>query len=598
VAYAEKRGRGRQPWRVKYKLPSGIEASESGFETKAAALVWGRDQEARIREGRWTDPNAGKITVSDWIDRWLAIQDVGVSTADNRQYLIRRFLQPAWGTSALNSLSTEAITRWENGLPARAGISRRTARDARSLLCTILGDAAAAKPPLIPYNPALRPRNRGSRTGRRLDRGPQRVWATPLQTLQLAERAALLTGRDDDFTMIVTIGYTGVRWGEAIGLEREYVHPAEIQVEWQLREVNGVFHRLPPKDDSYRSINWEPCLPVDLPGFLADLISRQIQARPGQRCSCAARHGGTGQYVFLGPDGGHYRRSNYARRVFRPACDGRYEPAPDRPPRLVISDATIWPGLPVTTWPAIPPDNDPAAEFTPPRGRGIPVIPDGTPLACWLPLKPGLTPHGLRHSHKTSSEDGIPEILAEQRLGHEVPGMRGRYAHASARMRGDLKAALQVRWDDSLRARAAIDPHSPVPLLDKLLAPFRGEISGSAAPLTPQETRQHRPASVDSEKLISQIPPRTAEDPTLSGRVGSVQRASDLAKHEILRVELRGFEPLTPSMRTRCATGLRYSPKTGASVANSEHRSLPCSRPWPARTPRRVLAVKSADISQ
>src|SRR5258708_38809489 len=29
-------------------------------------------------------------------------------------------------------------------------------------------------------------------------------------------------------------------------------------------------------------------------------------------------------------------------------------------------------------------------------------------------------------------------------------------------------------------------------------------------------------------------------------------------------VELRGFEPLTPSMRTRCATGLRYSPKTGS----------------------------------
>ncbi|MEA2424988.1 MAG: hypothetical protein QOH13_1398 [Thermoleophilaceae bacterium] len=27
-----------------------------------------------------------------------------------------------------------------------------------------------------------------------------------------------------------------------------------------------------------------------------------------------------------------------------------------------------------------------------------------------------------------------------------------------------------------------------------------------------------------------------------------------------LYVELRGFEPLTPSMRTRCATGLRHSP--------------------------------------
>jgi hypothetical protein len=41
VAYAEKRGKGRQPWRVKYKLPDGTETSESAFETKAAALAWG-----------------------------------------------------------------------------------------------------------------------------------------------------------------------------------------------------------------------------------------------------------------------------------------------------------------------------------------------------------------------------------------------------------------------------------------------------------------------------------------------------------------------------------------------------------------------------
>jgi hypothetical protein len=34
-------------------------------------------------------------------------------------------------------------------------------------------------------------------------------------------------------------------------------------------------------------------------------------------------------------------------------------------------------------------------------------------------------------------------------------------------------------------------------------------------------------------------------------------------------VELRGFEPLTPSMRTRCATGLRYSPNNVVSLANS-----------------------------
>jgi integrase len=564
MAYAEKRGKGPLPWRVKYKLASGTEDSESGFETKAAALAWGRDQEARIREGRWTDPNAGKITVSEWIGRWLAMQDVGISTEENREYLIRRFLLPAWGASALNSLSTEEITRWENGLPAKTQVSRRTARDARSLLCTILGDAAAAKPPLIPYNPALRPRNRGRRTGRKLDRAPQKAWATPLQALLLAERAALLSGRYDDFTMIITIGYTGMRWGETIGLERGFVRASEIQVEWQLREINGRFHRLPPKDDSYRSTSWEPCLPVDLPEFLADLITRQVDASPRQRCNCAGQHGGSGNYVFLGPDGGHYRRSNYARRVFRPACDGRHESTGSRPARLVIADTTVWPGIPIAAWPSAQPpdapeagtDADQHAGFTPPRGRGIPTIPEDTPLACWLPLKSVLTSHGLRHSHKTwMAEDGIPEILAEQRLGHEVPGMRGLYAHASDRMRDELKTALQARWEDSLRARAAIHPHSPVPLLDELLAPFRAEIQQSAEPMTPRGTRQ-KPATRtttpgEREKLISQIPPRPAKDPTPRVRMGPKRRASDLARHQNQAVELRGFEPLTPSMRTK-----------------------------------------------
>jgi hypothetical protein len=79
-------------------------------------------------------------------------------------------------------------------------------------------------------------------------------------------------------------------------------------------------------------------------------------------------------------------------------------------------------------------------------------------------------------------EDGIPEILAEQRLGHQVPGMRGLYAHASQQMREKLTAALQARWDESLRQRAAIDPHSPVPLLDNLLAPIRAAPAGHPGP--------------------------------------------------------------------------------------------------------------------
>ncbi len=51
--------------------------------------------------------------------------------------------------------------------------------------------------------------------------------------------------------------------------------------------------------------------------------------------------------------------------------------------------------------------------------------------------------------------------------------MRGLYAHASQRMRDELTAHLQARWEESLRERAAIYPHSSVPLLETLRAPFR-----------------------------------------------------------------------------------------------------------------------------
>jgi hypothetical protein len=42
-------------------------------------------------------------------------------------------------------------------------------------------------------------------------------------------------------------------------------------------------------------------------------------------------------------------------------------------------------------------------------------------------------------------------------------------------MRDELTADLQARWKESLRERAAINPHSTVPVLDTMLAPFRTE---------------------------------------------------------------------------------------------------------------------------
>jgi hypothetical protein len=74
-------------------------------------------------------------------------------------------------------------------------------------------------------------RGRGKRAGRSLDRGPGKAATSPLGALLIAERAALLSRRDDEFVVCLLLAYTGMRWGEIVGLETEFVRPGSIRIE-------------------------------------------------------------------------------------------------------------------------------------------------------------------------------------------------------------------------------------------------------------------------------------------------------------------------------------------------------------------------------
>ena len=181
-----------------------------------------------------------------------------------------------------------------------------------------------------------------------------------------------MTGRDEDFTMILTIGYTGLRWGEAIGLERGYLRPGEIHVEWQLRELNGRFHRLPPKDDSYRSPAWEPCLPCQLAAF-PDRPARPPDPGPPASALRLRRPARRQRPVRLPRP---RRRPLPAQQLRPPRVPPRLRRTPRssrRPTRgkLVIADATTWPGIPIAAWPPAGPSPD----YAPPQRPGHPGHP-------------------------------------------------------------------------------------------------------------------------------------------------------------------------------------------------------------------------------
>jgi hypothetical protein len=97
--------------------------------------------------------------------------------------------------------------------------------------------------------------------------------------------------------------------------------------------------------------------------------------------------------------------------------------------------------------------------------------------------------HGL---HTWMDEDGIPDVLKTERMGHEMPGMHGVYGHVSAVMRADLRAALQERWENSLRDRSRLSPRSAVPTLDALLAAQRPAPAGLSS--QNRTSAENRPA--------------------------------------------------------------------------------------------------------
>jgi len=79
----------------------------------------------------------------------------------------------------------------------------------------------------------------------------------------------------------------------------------------------------------------------------------------------------------------------------------------------------------------------------------------GRATVNWLPIAAGLTPHGLRHSHKSlMGELGTPEVLSRKRLGHGLGGMAGIYGHVTPVMRMELMSALTECWRQALEARA------------------------------------------------------------------------------------------------------------------------------------------------
>lgn len=461
---------------------------DEGEVRRTAAVAENRD-----RGGGRPEPSLGQETFGEYANRWYEAQDLAASTMQNYKRHIEEHLLPDFEDKALASILRTDVDLWER--KENAVYAASSVRTWRATLHVIFEDAIYEG--LITTNPAARRRGRGKRAGRSRNRGPEKVVTDALGILLTAERAALLSGRDDEFVAVVLKGYTGMRWGEIVGLETEFARPSSVRVEWQLYELDtGELVRCPPKDDSYRTI--------DSMDWLAALVAKHVARTKPKPCLChgkayvfrgqgTTRTGGhqgaklvdvarqaevstgTVSNVLNHPDrvteakrlrveqamsdlrfvrGGvvsehaaHWRRNGFATWLFTPAVSGWYPKKAPQESRPVPLLGEPWPGVPV-------------------RGRAASDRAD----ACWLPIAKGLTPHGLRHTHRTVMEDlGTERVLMDQRMGHIDSSVSARYAHVTPGMRQRLMLGLTEQWETALDARLALSPTSPVRVLNDLL---------------------------------------------------------------------------------------------------------------------------------
>jgi integrase len=501
LGYGEKRAdyyRGRY-WIAPGVLRTVVDANGTTvrFSTKREAAKAANDHEAKVRDGAWRDPNAGRITFGEYVNRWYAAQDLAASTMQNYKRHIEEHLLPEFEEKAIADIQSTDVGAWEK--KERALYAASSVKTWRGTLHLILADAVEEG--LRDANPATKRRGRGKRAGRSRNRGPEKVVTDALGLLLIAERASLLSGRDDEFVAVILKGYTGMRWGELVGLEPKFARPESVRVEWQLYELDtGELHRCPPKDDSYRT--------VDTPEWLSGLVAGHIARAKPKPCQCHGRAyvfrglgqaNGTARQVGAklvdvarrvgvstgtvsnvlnrpesvaeptrikvetaiaelgyirgssGETAAHWRRTGFATWLFQPAATGWYPKKAPQEAHPVPVLAHPWPGVPA-------------------RGRGA----SGRAEVCWLPIAQGLTPHGLRHTHKTGMEDmGTPPKLMDERLGHEDGSVQARYTHITPGMRQRLMDGLTEQWQASLDTRLALHPRSPVAVLDDLLRASR-----------------------------------------------------------------------------------------------------------------------------
>lgn len=203
--------RQRTRYRVQFKNDKGRWTQKWGFKTKAEADQYASGVEVAVSRNEYVTPSDSRATVGQLAPAWLHKKETSLRPSSYRplEAAWRNHVAPVWGNRTIKTILPTEVEAWIADLQRGTTTSGRNAVGAsmvircHEILAGVLDDAVKDKRLLV--NPA-----RGVKLPKKSKRS--NVYLTHEQIAALAAAS----GRPE---LIYTLAYTGIRWGEATGLQ-------------------------------------------------------------------------------------------------------------------------------------------------------------------------------------------------------------------------------------------------------------------------------------------------------------------------------------------------------------------------------------------
>ncbi|MGO9043299.1 MAG: tyrosine-type recombinase/integrase [Mycobacterium sp.] len=268
-------------WRVRYRTPERNQTDKRGFKTKREAEAFAATVEVSKMRGEYVAPSSARVTVGKLGPAWLDRQrgHLKPSGYGPMEAAWRLRVQPRWGDIALGDIRPTAVQQWISdlgrGTPGAKAVGASVVKRTHHVFSGILADAVRDN--LIARSPAA-----GVKLPRTSRKRP--VYLTHQQVATLAAAAGEYEG------LVLLLAYTGLRWGEAIGLHVRDLDMLRRQATISENAVQSgkQIYVGTPKAHKQRT--------VPLPGFLLPYLARQCEGKNRD------------DLLWSGDDSGHLRR--------------------------------------------------------------------------------------------------------------------------------------------------------------------------------------------------------------------------------------------------------------------------------------------------